>query len=92
MGWDDTKIFAIGTPEASLRMVLLEIKVPSGRETRISAKEIEQLPGLSYHDDFTEALSYQREKKYVLIAALTEANQHAIYKVALTDPDPTAPS
>lgn len=92
MSWDDTKIFAIGTPEASLRMVLLEIKAPRRRETRVSVKEIEQLPGLSYHDDFTEVLSYKREKKYVLIAALMEANQHAIYKVALMDPDPTAPS
>jgi hypothetical protein len=87
MGWDDTKLFAIGTPEADSRVVLLEIKVPRGREKQVSIKELEQLPGLSHKANFTEVLSHQRPFKYVLIVAPGKANQHAIYQVALTDPD-----
>lgn len=92
MGWNDKKIFAIGTPEASLRMVLLEIEVPLKVGQRLSIKEVGQLPGLSHRDHFTEVLFYQRKEKYVLIAALLEANQHAIYKVPLTDLDSSATS
>jgi hypothetical protein len=87
MGWDDTMIFAIGTPEAESRVVLLEIKVPRGREKQLVIKELEQLPGLSYKANFTEMLSDQRPFKYFLIVAPGKANQHAIYQVALTHPD-----
>lgn len=89
MGWDDTKIFAIGTPEADHGIVLLEITIPQGREKRISIKELERLPGLSYGAKFTEVLSYQRQFKYVLIIAPGRAHQHTIYQVALTDPEST---
>ncbi|KAJ5305036.1 uncharacterized protein N7443_004696 [Penicillium atrosanguineum] len=92
VGWDDTKIFAIGTPEAEHGMVLLEITVPQGRGKHISIKELERLPGLSYNAKFMEVLSHQREFKYVLILAPGRAHQHVIYQVALTDPEVTTSS
>lgn len=84
MGWDDEKMFALGTPPASHKMLLLEMTIPRSGTDKIYAKELAQLPGLSCDDEFRGMLSDDKsEQRHVLIATLAGANQCAIYRVPL---------
>jgi hypothetical protein len=86
-GWHDDKMFALGRPSASHRMLLLEMTVPRSTAEEVSVRELAQLPGLSYNDEFTERVSDEAGEMYVLIAALAGANQHTIYRVRLPEPE-----
>lgn len=77
MGRRDEKLYAVGRPLASHRMLLLEITMPRPASTEVSVRELAPLPGLSYDVEFTERLSDEREENYVLIASLAGANQRA---------------
>lgn len=84
MGWHDDKMFALGTPPASHKMLLLEMTIPRSGTDKIYVKELAQLPGLSCDHEFVEMLSDDKsEQRHVLIATLAGANQCAIYRVPL---------
>jgi len=84
MGRRDEKLYAVGRPLASHRMLLLEITMPRPASTEVSVRVLAPLPGLSYDVEFTERLSGEREDNYVLIASLAGANQRAaIHRVRL---------
>ncbi|RDA93444.1 hypothetical protein CP533_2659 [Ophiocordyceps camponoti-saundersi (nom. inval.)] len=74
----DGRLFALGTTAASYRMLLLEIRVPN-QESELVVRQLGQLPGLSYSDDFCEMLSDGQDEKCILVAALTRT----IYRVAI---------
>lgn len=83
MEWHDNKIFALGTASGNQRMLLLMIQLPLSEADDISIKELAQLPSLSYDGEFTERLSTENGKMYVLIASVERGNRHAIYKINL---------
>lgn len=83
MGWNDGKMFALGTTSANQRMLLLEMTVPRGEAEEVCVRELAHLQTLSYHEEFTETLSDEQGEKYVLIASLGGANRHAIYRIRL---------
>lgn len=84
MGRRDEKLYAIGKPSASHKMLLLEIVMPGPDSEEVSVQELAQLPNLSYDAHFIERLSDEREENYVLIASLASANQRAaIHRIRL---------
>jgi len=87
MGWHDEMMFALGRPSASHKMLLLEMTVPRPGAEEVSVRELAQLPGLSYDDEFTVRLSGEQGEKYILVAALVGANQRAIYRIRLSGPE-----
>jgi hypothetical protein len=82
-GWDKGEMFAIGRHVASHNMILLQVHLPVSGVSDVSITELAQFPGLSYSDQFTEALGNIKWGKYILLAALMSANQRAIYKVKI---------
>ncbi|KAK0630326.1 hypothetical protein B0T17DRAFT_636267 [Bombardia bombarda] len=84
---NDEKMLALGTTSANHKLVLFELTVPRSDTDEVCMRELAQLPGLSYNDEFTERLSDGTDEKYVLIAALVAANRRAIYRVRLSGQD-----
>lgn len=82
-GWDKWKMFAIGRHVASHNMILLEVQLPRPGFSDTLIEELGRFPGLSYNDQFAVALGNHQGVKYVLLAALMNANQRAIYKVLI---------
>lgn len=88
------KIYALAVPNASHRVVLLEMRVGINSSGEVAVREIAQLEGLGYDDEFTERLCEHEENGggggggggYVLVAALVGANRRAIYRVPLEVP------
>ncbi|KAJ5650893.1 uncharacterized protein N7484_004616 [Penicillium longicatenatum] len=79
MGWDDKRLYAVGKRSANHKMLLLEMSMP-GQTRSLVIKELAELPGLSDDDAFSERLYSQGEKKFILLAALTNDNRRAIYR------------
>ena len=106
------RFFALAAPNASHRMVLLEMRVDANQDqhqtwgvdggNKVKVREVAQLEGLGYDDEFTERLCEGADdgdrdededgeeggEGYVLVAALVGANRKAIYRVPLAAPRP----
>jgi hypothetical protein len=83
MGRNDNKLFAVGRRAGYHRMLLLEMNMPVSDATKISVKEVAEIPGLTYSDEFVEKIFHGPDESYVLLAAFMGANQCGIYKVTL---------
>ncbi|KAJ5836617.1 hypothetical protein N7447_002643 [Penicillium robsamsonii] len=86
MGKNDEKIFAVGRRAAHHKMLLLEIPMPSPKETKaatITVTELAEIPGLTYSDEFAERIVHGEEESVVILAALMGANQCGIYKITV---------
>ncbi|KAK3335227.1 kinase-like domain-containing protein [Cercophora scortea] len=91
----DDKMYALGTSTASHKILLLEMTVPrrGDVETELGGggvggiREVAQLTGLSYNDEFVERLAEGKTtgegEGYVLVAALVAQNRRAVYRVGL---------
>jgi len=84
------RLYALGTSSAHQRLLLLELTVPQSLVGNISVREITNLPGLSYNDEFTQRISEETGEKFVLVAALVAPNRRAIYRVRLETETETA--
>ncbi|RYP37068.1 hypothetical protein DL767_003131 [Monosporascus sp. MG133] len=89
------RLYALAAPNASHRIVLIEVHVPSGRagvggEGEVAVRELAHLEGLGHDDVFAERLCEPDADGdgagYVLVAALVGANRRAIYRVPLAVP------
>ncbi|RYP90937.1 hypothetical protein DL770_002942 [Monosporascus sp. CRB-9-2] len=84
------RLYALAAPNASHRIVLTEVRVPSGGEGEVAVRELAHLEGLGHDDVFAERLCEPDADGdgagYVLVAALVGANRRAIYRVPLAVP------
>lgn len=80
MSQDDRTIYAFGTNSANHRIAVFKIEVQR-LEDDDSVKLIANLPGLSHGDEFTAALSTNKQDHYILVSTLLGD----IYKVRLVD-------
>ncbi|RYP16515.1 hypothetical protein DL765_005076 [Monosporascus sp. GIB2] len=94
-GESSARLYALAAPNASHRIVLIEVHVPSGRagaggEGEVAVRELAHLEGLGHNDVFAERLCEPdadgEGEGYVLVAALVGANRRAIYRVPLAVP------
>lgn len=84
MGENDERMFAVGKRVANHKMLLLELTMPRPGEgaKHVSVKEVAEIPGLAYNDEFTERIFYGQES-YLLLAAIRSGNRCGIYKIGL---------
>ncbi|RYP65150.1 hypothetical protein DL771_008428 [Monosporascus sp. 5C6A] len=95
----NVRLYALATPNASHRIVLIEVHILSSRagaggEGEVTVRELAHLEGLGHRDMFTERLCEPgadgEDVGYVLVAALVGANRRAIYRVPLAVPSADA--
>ncbi|PFH62082.1 hypothetical protein XA68_15173 [Ophiocordyceps unilateralis] len=84
--YGDNRLFALGTTSASHRMLLLEIQVPQP-DTDMEVRQVAQLPGLSYDDDFSVMLSDDGddERRLFCLEAGTQVKPGSEVKPVTTD-------
>ncbi|RYO89944.1 hypothetical protein DL766_007079 [Monosporascus sp. MC13-8B] len=94
-GEPNARLYALAAPNASHRIVLIEVHVPSSRagaggEGEVAVRELAHLEGLGHDDVFAvrvcEPDADGEGEGYVLVAALVGANRRAIYRVPLAVP------
>lgn len=79
---NDARIFAVGKPVASHKMLLLElIERPHKKLRDFSVEELVSIPGLAPKDEFKERLCEDEGETFVLLASLSAEGQRAIYKI-----------
>ncbi|RYP62149.1 hypothetical protein DL769_007446 [Monosporascus sp. CRB-8-3] len=98
-GEPSVRLYALAAPNASHRIVLIEVHITSSRASEggageVAVRELAHLEGLGHDDVFAERLCEPDadggDAGYVLVAALVGANRRAIYRVPLAVPSAAA--
>ena len=79
---DANNLYALGTTAASHKVLVLELSDP-GKGKTVSIREVGQLSGLAYGDEFAARLSHEDGELYVLVAALVGASRRIMFRVTL---------